>query len=210
MGEPGAWFLGPKAENATLLLELVTAAIKEHCNYKIEYQPCDPVMITFQEMGTEAYQETVGRLREHAAALNAQLKRSAPVFSMRSHGHMLWDQVLPALVGYIAAMLYNQNNVAAEASPVTTWLEMCVGNDLCKMLGYEVPADAPGIPFGQEPPPPFEKIVPWGHITCDGSVSTSRPSGPLAISNSMAWQSGRRCRAAACARARHQGSLAQW
>ena len=68
-------------------------------------------------------------------------------------------------------MLYNQNNIAAEASPVTTFLEMCVGNDLCKMLGYGVPADAPGIPFGQEPLPPFEKIVPWGHITCDGSVA---------------------------------------
>ena len=43
---------------------------------------------------------------------------------MRSHGHMLWDQVLPAMVGYFAGMLYNQNNVAAEASPVTTGLEI--------------------------------------------------------------------------------------
>jgi hypothetical protein len=27
---------------------------------------------------------------------------------------------IPGLAGYVAAMLYNQNNVAAEASPVTT------------------------------------------------------------------------------------------
>jgi hypothetical protein len=33
---------------------------------------------------------------------------------------MYWDQALPAVVGYIAALLYNQNNVAAEASPATT------------------------------------------------------------------------------------------
>ncbi len=33
---------------------------------------------------------------------------------------MLWDTTLPAVVGYLAAMLANQNNVAAEASPVTT------------------------------------------------------------------------------------------
>ena len=47
---------------------------------------------------------------------------------MRSQGHMLWDQALPAVVGYFAAMLYNQNNVAAEASPVTTRLEIEVGS----------------------------------------------------------------------------------
>jgi len=35
-------------------------------------------------------------------------------------------------------MLYNQNNVAFEASPVTTEVEIQVGNDLCRMLGYNV------------------------------------------------------------------------
>ena len=47
---------------------------------------------------------------------------------------MLWDVTVPAVLGYLAATLYNQNNVAAEASPVTTLLEMEVGRDLCAML----------------------------------------------------------------------------
>ena len=72
-------------------------------------------------METKAYLETVDLLRKSTADLSHELKRSAPIFSMRSHGHMLWDQALPAMVGYIAGLLYNQNNVAAEASPVTTW-----------------------------------------------------------------------------------------
>src|SRR5690606_25794610 len=55
-------------------------------------------------------------------------------------------------------MLYNQNNVAVEASSVTTKLEMEVGNDLCAMLGYPLEGDENGI-------------TPWGHITCDGSVA---------------------------------------
>ena len=77
---------------------------------------------------------------------------------------MLWDVTLPAVLGYLAAILYNQNNVAAEASPVTTLLEMEVGRDLCAMLGYTVPpVDA--VPDASGPP------VPWGHITCDGSVA---------------------------------------
>jgi glutamate/tyrosine decarboxylase-like PLP-dependent enzyme len=75
---------------------------------------------------------------------------------------MLWDQALPAVIGYFGAMLYNQNNVAAEASPLTTHLEIEVGNDLCRMLGFTVPSSWP---------PPAGLIAPWGHITCDGSVA---------------------------------------
>lgn len=45
--------------------------------------------------------------------------------------------------------------VAFEASPVTTLLELEVGNQLCSMLGY----------------PTNENIKPWGHIACDGTVS---------------------------------------
>lgn len=43
---------------------------------------------------------------------------------------------MPGLVGPVAGLLKNQNNVAAEASPVTTRLEIEAGNDLCPMLGY--------------------------------------------------------------------------
>ena len=82
---------------------------------------------------------------------------------MRYQGHMLWDTALPALVGLIAALPYNQNNVAAEASPVITRLEIEVGNDLCRMLGYTVP------PYSQPPAP--GAIVPWGHITSGGTIA---------------------------------------
>ena len=46
-------------------------------------------------------------------------------------GHMTWDAALPAFVGYIAGLLYNQNNVAAEGGPATTLMEIEVlGGDL--------------------------------------------------------------------------------
>jgi glutamate/tyrosine decarboxylase-like PLP-dependent enzyme len=75
---------------------------------------------------------------------------------------MYWDVTLPGMAGYFAAMLYNQNNVAAEASPVTTLLEIEVGRDLCEMLGYTVPSDADSTAGA---------LTPWGHITCDGSIA---------------------------------------
>jgi glutamate/tyrosine decarboxylase-like PLP-dependent enzyme len=167
LGEPAGWFLGPKAENKDLLLELITEAIEQHCSYRTSYHPEDPVIITDEVKHSESYKDAVKNLRKSTAELTQLLKRSAPIFSMRSHGHMLWDQVLPAMVGYFAGMLYNQNNVASEASPITTELEIRVGNDLCWMLGHDVP-DFSDKPL---PPPPRGKIVPWAHITCDGSVA---------------------------------------
>jgi len=47
---------------------------------------------------------------------------------------MLWDTAMPAILGYIQAFLYNQNNVALEASPVTTKMEITVCEQLCKMI----------------------------------------------------------------------------
>lgn len=44
---------------------------------------------------------------------------------------------MPANLGYMSAMLFNQNNCAAEASTVTTKFEVEVGNDLCVMMGYD-------------------------------------------------------------------------
>jgi glutamate/tyrosine decarboxylase-like PLP-dependent enzyme len=181
IGAPAGWFIGPKAENKHLLIELIVEAINQHCSYRLDYHPEDPEVITEEEKRHPAYEAAVAKLRKESTTLFKELRRSAPIFSMRHQGHMLWDQALPAIIGYFAAMLYNQNNVAAEASPITTWLELEVGNDLCRMLGYDVPArePVPPAPIPQpcappdkiEPAPPPEKIVPWGHITCDGSVA---------------------------------------
>lgn len=43
---------------------------------------------------------------------------------------------MPANLGYISAMLFNQNNCASEVSTVTSKFEIEVGKDLCVMLGY--------------------------------------------------------------------------
>ena len=55
---------------------------------------------------------------------------------------MLWDTTIASNVGYIAALLYNQNNVASMASGVTLQLEREVAMDLCRMVGYKVGEDA--------------------------------------------------------------------
>lgn len=159
-----AWFLGPKAENADLLARLAARALEAHAADRKEYQPSDPPWVTDDIKRSPAYEQGVKHLEASLLELVSRLRGSVPFFSYRYQAHMLWDVTLPAVLGYLAAILFNQNNVAAEASPVTTALELEVGRDLCAMLGYAVPP-ADGDTHEAATP------VPWGHITCDGSVA---------------------------------------
>lgn len=161
-----AWFLGSRGENAGILHELVAAAIDSHVAFRRGFHPDDPSHITDAVRALPEYQAGIARLRRETALLLDKLRLSAPFASMRYQGHMLWDQALPATIGMFAGLLYNQNNVAAEASPVTTRLEIEAGNDLCRMLGYSVPDD-PAV-FGDLAP---GTSVPWGHITSGGTVA---------------------------------------
>ena len=147
----GAWFLGPKGENAELLRKLAAKTIQAHVDHRRREYREDPAWLTVARKRTKAYRYATRVIEDELTSLAAGLELSVPFFSYRYQAHMLWDVTLPALLGYLAAMLYNQNNVAAEASPVTTWCENQVGAELCHMLGY---GDAA-----------------WGHITCDGSVA---------------------------------------
>ncbi len=155
-GMTEGWFLGPHAENADTLKELVAYAIDQHCEYRREFHPEDPAIVTDAIRSLPIFQRQLETLKLETSELCKKLQFSAPIFSLRHQGHMLWDQAMPAIIGYVAAMLYDQNNVAAEASPVTTRLEIEVGDELCRMLGFDTSG---------------KSVTPWGHITCDGSVA---------------------------------------
>ena len=161
-GAPETWFLGPRAENAGILVELIVASISSHAEARRAFHPEDPTHVTPKVRASPEYAAGIERLRRETHNLLDKLRLSAPFASMRYQGHMLWDVALPATIGQFAAGLYNQNNVAAEASPVTTRLEVEVGNDLCRMLGYTTVDDPTSTP-GQ--------TVGWGHITSGGTVA---------------------------------------
>ena len=76
---------------------------------------------------------------------------------------MLWDTTMQSILGYMSAMMWNQNNVDASASPVTTQFELIVGQQLCQLIGYSAGKDAGNL--GETIPRP------WAHITGCGSVA---------------------------------------
>ncbi|PCH38472.1 hypothetical protein WOLCODRAFT_64878 [Wolfiporia cocos MD-104 SS10] len=162
-----AWFLGPKAENSALLKEHLTGIVDRIARARNDYFPQDPAFITAKTQSSEPYKHELDDLQRYIMLITDLLSRySVPTFSPRYAGHMCFDNAMPATLGYLAAMLHNPNNVAVEASPLTSYVEYCVGQQLCKMLGYRIRNDAAEDGCHDE-----SQYKGWGHITCDGSVA---------------------------------------
>ncbi|KAL5253936.1 hypothetical protein ACHWQZ_G013636 [Mnemiopsis leidyi] len=154
----GAWFLGPRAENCDVFLDTFKDIFKEHVRLRNNYFPSDPAYITPQMRSSHAYHSEVEDMKRELMRMHKEMENNVPFFSPRYQAHMVWDSSMPALLGYMGAMLFNQNNTDSAMSPVTTLYERQVGQQLCNMLGYNI------FPDKKEP-------VAWGHITCGGSIA---------------------------------------
>ena len=147
-----AWFLGPRAENADLLERLVVEALRDHVFWRRNHHPEDGLRIRESDRRREGYEASVATLTQELLGLLADLKQDVPFFSGRYQAHMVGEQTIAAQVAYIATMLYNPNNVAGEAAPVTTRLELEVAAQLAAMMGYDPKAA-------------------WGHLSSGGTVA---------------------------------------
>lgn len=159
----GAWFLGPKAENANLEEEMILHILRDYFHWRRNYYPSDEITIT-QHMRRESL-DWSDQLFQQLNEMLGRLKRHFPFYSPRYIAHMLSDQTIPSVLGYFAGMLYNPNNVTPEAAPVTVEWELEVASDILRMLGYE-------------PPPPqgahhreTRREFGWAHITSGGTVA---------------------------------------
>ena len=148
----GSIFLGPKAENAEFFERLLLEAFRDHVFWRRNFHPEDGFVIREVEKHRPNYEHSVSLLSQELMGLLAELKAGVPFFSPRYIGHMSSDLSMASLIGYFATMLYNPNNVAAEASPVTTRMELEVADQLARMVGYD--------PERQ-----------WGHLTSGGTVA---------------------------------------
>jgi glutamate/tyrosine decarboxylase-like PLP-dependent enzyme len=162
-----AAFLGPKGENADELERLLLEVLRDHVFWRRNFHPSDPRLIDERDKRTEAFDEMSARLRDELSQILAQLKRAAPLYSPRQAAHIVSDPSLPALVGYFAGLLYNQNNVVAEVSPETVREEREYFKGLARMVGYP--------DFLPETLPPDARsrrtAYSWGHLCSGGTVA---------------------------------------
>ncbi len=148
-----ALFLGPKSENAKFFKETLLDFVNEHIYWRRDFHPEDESIISIHEQNERDFKETENKIQEVLRELSSKLKTtSMPWHSPRYLGHMNADILMPSIIGYVTAMLYNPNNVAYEASTATSPMELEVGQDFVKLMGFD-PAKA------------------WGHICTDGSIA---------------------------------------
>ncbi len=146
-------FLGPKSENGDFFKKLVMDTINEHLFWRKDFHPEDDPIVSLYEKNEKNFILTEEKITQVIEKICAKLKEtSMPWHSPRYLGHMNSDILMPAMLGYIAAMLYNPNNVAFEASTATSPMELEVGKDFAALMGYDV-----------------DKA--WGHICTDGSIA---------------------------------------
>jgi glutamate/tyrosine decarboxylase-like PLP-dependent enzyme len=152
-----ACFLGPYGENDTLLEKLVVEGLRDHVYWRRNFHPEDPPAIPTHAAQHPDYQAFEARLRRELHHLSAALKKSVPFHSPRYMGHMVSDLLLPGLAAQILTLPYNPNNVSEDAAPVTVDMEVQVGLQLARMLGY--PAD------------PTRADCAFGHLTSGGTLA---------------------------------------
>lgn len=158
----GAWFLGPKAENAELEEKMISYILQDYFHWRRNYYPSDEIIVS-QSMRRESL-DFSDNLAQKITEMLAGLRRHFPFYSPRYMAHMMSDQTLPSVLGYFAALLYNPNNVTPEASPVTEQWELEVGRDILGLLGYK----APSVPGAIEP---ARSEFGWAHVTSGGTVA---------------------------------------
>lgn len=147
-----AHFLGPRGENASFFRELLLEALERHVAWRESFGHTDAEFVTSSDRRTKAFIETQDAIRKQLLELSERLKLSQPFFSPRYIGHMNWDVLTSAAVAYFQTALYNPNNVAAMGSTATSDLEIEVGEDLCRLLGFS-PSSG------------------WAHLTAGGTTA---------------------------------------
>jgi glutamate/tyrosine decarboxylase-like PLP-dependent enzyme len=152
-----ACFLGPYGENDDLLEKLVVEFLRDHVYWRRNFHPEDPPAISTHAATRPDYQAFEARLRRELHQLSAALKKSVPFHSPRYLGHMVSDLLIPGLAAQILTLPYNPNNVSEDAAPVTVDLEVQVGLQLAKMLGYAHDTT--------------RKDCAFGHLTSGGTVA---------------------------------------
>lgn len=147
-----ALFIGDKAENGYLYKEMLDELIDEHLGWRHNYMPQDKPMISIEDQDKPCYKQTVAKMKSVLEEVSTRLRtHSVPWHTAgRYWGHMNAETLMPAILAYNFAMLWNGNNVAYESSPATSQMEEEVGMDFAKLMGYENG---------------------WGHIVADGSLA---------------------------------------
>lgn len=148
INKSSSWFIGAQAENHEVFENVLLEYLHDHMYWRRNFHPDDPPSISAQSAYSAENLEFIARLKDELYGLSAALKSSIPLSSPRYMGHMLSDPLVPGLLAYMLALPYNPNNVSEEAAPVTIELEIKVGLQLARMIGFNDDPNRTPCAFG--------------------------------------------------------------
>jgi glutamate/tyrosine decarboxylase-like PLP-dependent enzyme len=155
--ESSSWFIGAQAENHQLFESILLDYLQDHMYWRRNFHPDDPPSISSQSAHSPENLAFIARMKDELYALSASLKSSIPLSSPRYMGHMISDPLIPGLLAQMLTLPYNPNNVSEEAAPVTIELEVKVGLQLARMIGYN--------------DDPNQSPCAFGYLTAGGTLS---------------------------------------
>ena len=133
----GACFPGPRSENETWVRGEFQAVLDQWFGWRKSLFADDPQLVGPADRLSPERLERREVLSRELADLCEALTAETPTYTPRYIGHMKAEVSLPALLGWLAAMLHNPNNTSREASKVGTVIEAEAIAMLATMVGYE-------------------------------------------------------------------------
>jgi len=139
----GAYFPGPHSENETWVRGEFQAVLDQWFDWRKGLFTDDPGAASAADRLSPERLRKREELSQYLADLCAALTAETPTHTPRYIGHMKAEVSLPALFGWLAAMLHNPNNTSRESSRVGSVIETEAVAMLATMVGYD-PAEAQG------------------------------------------------------------------
>ncbi len=131
-----SFFIGPQAENAPWVLEILEETIKQWVAWRKSLYPEDGEAISIDNQQHPDFIKNQEKISGAVKELMERLEKEVPTFPPRYIGHMVSEISVPALLGHMLTLLHNPNNIVTDVSLVGTEIELEAVSELAKMIGY--------------------------------------------------------------------------